>query len=95
MAAAKTQMIRYLFRCAPDGAVADICCKIGRPGLLVIEAKSLTTVPKMVLMGSVHAPGSVAAAIAANYGVNTQICGGDGVNGGEGGGHGGGDLLCT
>jgi hypothetical protein len=46
--------------------VADICYKLGRPGRLVIEAKDLTPVPKMVLMGSVRAPGAVAAAIAAN-----------------------------
>jgi hypothetical protein len=55
-----------MFRCVPEVVVPDICYKLGRLGCLVIEAKGLTLVPKMVLMGSVRAPVAVAAAIAAN-----------------------------
>jgi hypothetical protein len=44
----------------------------------------------MVIMGSVRAP---RAAAAPNWGVHTQIHGGDGFHGGEGGGHGEGGLV--
>jgi hypothetical protein len=45
----------------PEGTIADICCKIGR---LVIEAKNLSTVLKVMLMGSVTPPKDIAAVIA-------------------------------
>jgi hypothetical protein len=49
----------------PEGTVADISFKLGRLGRLIIEAKYLTPVPKVVLMGSVRTPGAVATDIAA------------------------------